>query len=214
MKKISVLMILVLLTLAGCSLAIGGTKDTTATNTPPPKAVVVVTKAPTATNFPRIGTPTAVPPTPTSAATPTPAATRAAMFDDATLEQLMAGTIKSAGVEAQVSIQDDRATGGERLATIQLVSNYNLDENDLLLKLFVLEVGNAMRTIRAFSEGDMQADLDAARVIVTDKDGNEFGTVTAPMPEIIRFLDGETNVSETLTHLSATGVFASFIENY
>jgi len=74
-------------------------------------------------------------------------------------------------------------------------------------------VGNALRTIRAFSEGDMQADLDAAHLVVNDKNGNEFGTVTAPMPEIVRFLDGKIGVSEALSQLSATGVFASFIEN-
>ncbi len=212
MKKLFLFAILTLIA-TGC--AIGAPNaETTSPQTASTKAVVVLPKAPTATNFPRIGTPTPVPPTPTPAATATPAATRVAVFDDATLEKLMAGTISSAGVDSTVKIVDNRANGGERIAVITIVSEYNLDDNDLLMKLFVLEVGNALRTIRAFSEGDMQADLDSAKIIVNDKNGDELGTVTAPMPEIVRFLNGETSTTEALSHLSATGVFKSFIENY
>ncbi len=198
----------------GCAIGAPADNAAIAPQTVPTKAVVVMPKPPTATNFPRIGTPTPVPPTPTPAATPTPAVTRVAAFDDATLEKLMAGTISSAGIDSVVKIVDNRANGGERTAIITIVSEYSLEDNDLLLKLFVLEVGNALRTIRAFSEGNMQADLDSAKIIVNDKNGNQLGTVTAPMPEIVRFLDGETSTTEALSHLSATGVFKSFIENY
>jgi len=34
------------------------------------------------------------------------------------------------------------------------------------------------------------------------------------MPEIVLFLDGKTSTTEALKHLSATGVFKSFVENY
>ncbi|RME46183.1 MAG: hypothetical protein D6796_09335, partial [Caldilineae bacterium] len=138
---------------------------------------------------------------------PTPAA---AMFDDDTLAELMAGTIASAGIEAQVEIVDHRASGGQRVANITIVSEHNIQDSDLLLKLFVLEVGNALRTIRAFSEGTMNADLDAAFLTVNDKAGNQLGTVSAAMPDIVRFLDGQSSVDEALDALTLTGVFETF----
>lgn len=211
MKK-TFLLALSILILAGCSLTSNPTSVPQA-KIEATKAIAIVAKAPTATNFPRIGTATPIPPTLTPEATATPLP-QSPVFDDATLEKLMAGTISSAGIGALVDIKDNRATGGERIANITIESQYNLEDNDLLLKIFVLEVGNALRTIRAFSEGDMQADLDSAHLIVNDKKGNLMGTVTAPMPNIVEFLDGKTSTVEALKHLSATGVFQSFIEDY
>lgn len=176
------------------------------------RGVTIVNKIPTATNFPKAGTPTPAPPT----ATPRPTSTQVpatAMFDDNTLADLMAGTISSAGVDAEVIIVDNQATGGKRRAEITITSDYNIEDSELLLKLFVLEVGNALRTIRAFSEGDMHADLDSAYMIVNDKQGQQLGTVSAPMTEIVSFLDGKTSVNEALNKLTLTGVFETFREN-
>jgi len=211
MKKL-LLFALLILALTACSLN-GSSSTTPQTKTETTKAVMIVAKAPTATNFPRIGTATPIPPTVTPRATAT-RLPQSPMFDDATLEKLIAGTISSAGIGALVDIKDNRSNGGERIANITIESQYNLEDNDLMLKLFVLEVGNALRTIRAFSEGDMQADLDSAHLIVNDKKGNLMGTVTAPMPNIVEFLDGKTSTVSALKHLSATGVFQSFIEDY
>ncbi len=211
MKKIFFLIPLLLI-LTGCALS-NKSDSSPQTKTEATKPIAIIAKAPTATNFPRIGTATPIPPTVTPHATATSLPQRP-IFDDATLEKLMAGTISSAGIGALVDIQDNRATGGERIANITIESQYNLEDNDLLMKLFVLEVGNALRTIRAFSEGDMQADLDSAHLIVNDKKGNLMGTVTAPMSNIVEFLDGKTSTIEALKHLSATGVFKSFIEDY
>ncbi len=207
MKKLLAFCLVVLIALTACN---ASKKPATAENVASlKKEIVIIPKAPTATNFPRLGTPTSIPPTSTPKPTSTPL-TRQAIFDDETLAELMAGTISSAGVKATVAIEDNRASGGERVAHITIVSKYNLQDNQLLLKLFVLEVGNALRTIRAFSEGDMQANLDAADLIVKDKQGNVMGTVSAPMPEIVRFLDGRSSVDEALAHLTLTGVFETF----
>ncbi len=195
--------------LSGCGAALTGNQTAAGPQTAPTKAVVIVTKAPTATNFPRIGTPTPVPPTPTPKATPTPLP-RQPLFADDVLAEMMAGTISSAGVHASVKIIDERAGGGERIAHITIESEYKLADNDLLLKLFVIEVGNALRTIRAFSEGTMNADLDSAFLTVNNRQGALLGTVSAPMPEIVRFLDGQSSVDEALSHLALTGVFETF----
>ncbi|MFQ5578051.1 MAG: hypothetical protein ACE5G8_13790, partial [Anaerolineae bacterium] len=130
--------------------------------------------------------------------------------DDDTLAAWMSGTIGSAGIDAHVEIVDNRATGGQRVSRITIVSDYNIADSELLLKLFVLEVGNALRTIRAFSEGTMNADLDAAFLTVTDKNGQLLGTVSATMPDIVRFLDGRSSVDEALATLELTGVFETF----
>jgi len=208
MKKLLALIALAV-ALSGCAISMPGSQSVEATKAAPTKAVVIVPKAPTATNFPRIGTPTPVPPTPTPKPTPTPLP-QEPLFTDAVLSDMMAGTISSAGVESTVEIIDERASGGERAAHITIVSEYNLTDNDLLLKLFVLEVGNALRTIRAFSEGTMNADLDSAFLTVNNKQGELLGTVSAPMPEIVRLLDGQSSVDEALTHLTLTGVFEPF----
>lgn len=177
----------------------------------PIKDVVQLPKLPTATNFPRIGTATPVPPTVTPAPTATPPPATA-MFDDATLAKLMAGTISSAGIAADVEIVDERASGGGRTANITIISDYSIEDSDLLLKLFVLEVGNALRTSRAFSEGSMSADLDKAFLTVVDKQNNLLGTVSASMADIIRFLDGKTSVNEALKSLELTGIFETFVK--
>ena len=80
----------------------------------PTKEVAIVAKMPTATNFPKIGTPTPAPPTATPKPTLTPTAIGAPIFDDTTFEELMTGTIQFfVGVDAEVGIIDERATGGE-----------------------------------------------------------------------------------------------------
>jgi hypothetical protein len=207
MKQKLFILLILLITITGCNpFAVNTSPQTQAI---PTKAIAIIPKAPTATNFPRIGTPTPIPPTATPAPTATPMP-QVALFDDETLAELMAGTISSAGVESEVEIVDNRATGGQRIANITIVSEYNIEDSELLLKLFVLEVGNALRTIRAFSEGDMNADLDAAFLTVNDKQGNLLGTVSAPMPEIVRFLDGNSSVDEALAKLMLTGVFETF----
>ncbi len=210
MNRKLLFLLAILFSLSACNGLPGQSTPPAVLPTPTAKTAAIVPKAPTATNFPKIGTPTPAPPTATPAPTPTDAATSAAMFDDETLAELMAGTISSAGADAQVEIVDNRANGGERVARITIVSAYNLEDNDLLLKLFVLEVGNALRTIRAFSEGTMNADLDSAFLIVNNRDGKQMGTVAAPMGEIVRFLDGESSVTEALNHLELTGVFETF----
>lgn len=213
MKKLILLATLLALLVSGCAIGSTTTESTSQIQSTATKPIAIIAKAPTATNFPRIGTATPIPPTLTPQATAT-SLPQAPIFDDTTLEKLMAGTISSAGIGALVDIQDNRASGGERIANITIESQYNLEDNDLLMKLFVLEVGNALRTIRAFSEGNMQADLDSAHLIVNDKKGNLMGTVTASMPTIVEFLDGKTSTIDALENLSATGVFKSFIESY
>lgn len=208
-KLLSLSLLAILFVLSACNFIPGQSTPQIILPTPT-KAAAIIPKAPTATNFPKIGAPTPAPPTATPAPTPTDAATSAAMFDDETLAELMAGTISAAGAEAEVEIVDKRASGGERVAHITIVSDYNLDDNDLLLKLFVLEIGNALRTIRAFSEGTMNADLDSAFLTVNSKEGKLMGTVAAPMNEIVRFLDGNSSVTEALNHLELTGVFETF----
>jgi len=203
-------LLLILVILNGCNF-VQQKNEAEITPPTPTKAAAIISKAPTATNFPKVGTPTPAPPTPTSKPSVTPTA-GAAMFDDDTLAELMAGTISSAGVESEVEIVDNRASGGERMANIVIVSDYNLEDSELLLKLFVLEVGNALRTIRAFSEGTMNADLDSAFLTVNNKQGQLMGTVSAPMDEIVRFLNGVTSVDEALAHLELTGVFETFKE--
>ncbi len=210
MKRTPVIVLLLSLIFLSACKVIPGQSEPQITLPTPTKAAAIIPKAPTATNFPKIGTPTPVPPTAAPAATPTDLPASAAMFDDETLAELMAGTISSAGADAEVEIIDNRANGGERVAHITIVSDYNLEDNDLLLKLFVLEVGNALRTIRAFSEGTMNADLDSAFLTVNNQEGKLMGTVAAPMNEIIRFLDGESSVTEALNHLELTGVFETF----
>lgn len=203
------LLTLLFLLLTGCSLITGGNIEVP---TPTPtKIVVVLTRVPTATNFPKIGTPTPAPPTATPL--PTPTATRVgAVFDDDTLAELMAGTIAATGVDAEVAIIDERSSGGDRIAHITLVSQYNIDESDLLLKLFVLEVGSALRTLRAFREGTMDVDADATFVTVNNTSGELLGTVLAPTEEINAFLEGRSSVNETLNRLELTGVFETFKE--
>ena len=178
-------------------------------NTVETQPVAIIAKAPTATNFPRIGTATPVPPTPTSNLTASPTA-NVRSFTDETLAEMMAGTISSAGISAKVDIVDERGSGKDRRAEIVIVSDYNIEDSELLLKLFVLEVGNALRTVRAFSEGSMNADLDSAHMVVVDKQNNLLGTVTAPMPYIVSFLDGKLSVDEALAKLELTGVFETF----
>ena len=212
MKQVLLLLLSLLLLLTACGPApSSGSDDGADTDTTPTKVAVVVTRAPTATNFPLIGTPTAVLNTPTPKPTPTqPPPQR--FFDDETLAELMTGTIAATGVEAEVEIVDERAGGGERLAYITLVSEHNIDESDLLLKLFVLEVGSALRTLRAFRDGTTDADIDATFITVNNKAGELMGTVKAPTAAINDFLDGSATVNETLERLELTGVFESFVQ--
>ena len=208
MKKIVLMLVTLLVLISGC--ALGSQNQTeTATTSEPTKVVVILTRVPTATNFPRAGTPTPVPATPTSAPTPT-AAESNRLFDDATLADMMSGTIASAGLDATVEIVDNRDDGGERTANITLVSDYNADDNELLLKLFILEVGSALRTLRAFSDGTIDADLDSAYLVVNDKQGEELGTVFASISEIESFMAGNLSINEVLDRLTLTGIFESF----
>jgi hypothetical protein len=124
----------------------------------------------------------------------------------------MTGTIAATGVEAEVDIVDERTSGGERMANIILVSDYNIDESDLLLKLFVLEVGSALRTLRAFRDGTTDAGIDATFITVNNQNGELMGTVKAPTLAINDFLDGRASVNETLERLELTGVFETFLQ--
>ncbi len=209
MKRKLFSLLILLLVVTGCGLT---SRTTASVEAPSPtQEVIILTKAPTATNFPRIGTPTPIPPTstPRPTATPTLSKTR---FDDATLANLMAGTISSTGVEATVEIVDSRANGGERIGYITIISEHNIDESDLLLKLFVLEVGSALRTLRAFREGEIDADLDATFITVNNRAGELMGTVKAPTSAIDDFLEGRSSVNQALERLELTGVFETFKE--
>jgi hypothetical protein len=208
MKIFLLIMITLLGLISGCAIGAQNQSETGITSQPT-KVVVILTKVPTATNFPRAGTPTPAPATPTSAPTPTPAE-RSRLFDDPTLAEMMGGTISSAGLDATVEIIDNRAEGGKRTANIILVSDYNADDNELLLKLFILEVGSALRTLRAFSDGTIDADLDNAYLVVNDKQGAELGTVFAEIPEIESFMAGNLSINEVLDRLTLTGIFESF----
>ena len=211
MKKAFLTLLICNFVLAGCSLSFFGSQTVEIPTPTPTQLVVVLTRVPTATNFPKIGTPTPAPPTVTPKPTATPP-TSSSVFDDQTLEDLMEGTIAATGVSAQVDIVDERADGGERVANITLVSAHNIDESDLLLKLFVLEVGSALRTLRAFADGTIDADLDATFITVNNKEGKLMGTVKAPSGEINDFLEGKSTVNEALAQLELTGVFESFRE--
>lgn len=207
MKQKLLVLWCLLLIVTGC---FPSATNTTQLETPtPPKEVIIMTKAPTATNFPRIGAPTPIPPTatPKPTATPTP---NAVLFDDEILAKLMTGTIKATGVEATVEIVDNRAGGGERIGYITIISEHNINESDLLLKLFILEVGSALRTLRAFASGAIDADLDATFITVTNRAGELMGTVKAPTTEVDAFLEGRLSVNEALERLELTGVFATF----
>ncbi len=206
MKPIILLVSIFLMAVIACGPNRQAAPETKAEAT---KVVVLVTKMPTATNFPRIGTPTPIPPTLVPRPTPTPPPVER-LFDDPTLAEMMTGTISSAGIEAHVEIVDSRESGGQRTANVTLVSEYEIDESDLMLKIFVLEVGNALRVLRAFGDGAIDADLDAAHLDVVDEEGQLLGTVTAPISEINAFMDGEMTVDETLAKLELTGVFETF----
>jgi len=79
-----------------------------------------------------------------------------------------------------------------------------------MLKLFVLEVGSALRTLRAFRDGTTDADIDATFITVNNQDGQLMGTVRAPTSVINDFLDGTASVDNTLNRLELTGVFETF----
>jgi hypothetical protein len=209
MKQVFIFLLTLSLALTACGPAFSGNRP--ATPVAPTKVVVIVTKAPTATNFPLIGTPTTTLNTPTPRPTPTPQPLQR-FFDDETLAELMTGTIAATGVEAEVDIVDERTSGGERMANIILVSDYNIDESDLLLKLFVLEVGSALRTLRAFRDGTTDAGIDATFITVNNQNGELMGTVKAPTLAINDFLDGRASVNETLERLELTGVFETFLQ--
>jgi hypothetical protein len=209
MKQVFIFLLALSLALTACGPAFSG--NTPATQVAPTKVVVIMTKAPTATNFPLIGTPTTTLNTPTPRPTPTPQPLQR-FFDDETLAELMTGTIAATGVEAEVDIVDERTSGGERMANIILVSEYNIDESDLLLKLFVLEVGSALRTLRAFRDGTTDAGIDATFITVNNQNGELMGTVKAPTLAINDFLDGRASVNETLERLELTGVFETFLQ--
>ena len=176
------------------------------------RVAAIFAKPPTATNFPRIGTATPAPPTATPTATSLPPPTGQPLFDDETLERLMVGTIRSVGVDASLKIVDNRATGGERIAEVVIVSKHNIASSNLLLKLFVLEVGNAVRSIRIFTESDLDAKLDRISLRVVDQEDQLLGTISSPLSLINDYLDGRTTVNEALSALKPTGVFESFLE--
>jgi len=209
MKAKMVILLLFSLLLAGCGPF--PTQEAAEATTAQTKVVAIYTPVPTSTNFPRIGTPTTVINTPTPQPTPT-APPVEPLFDDATLQKMMEGTIAATGVSAQVEIIDERASGGERIAHIMLTSEHNIDESDLLLKLFVLEVGSALRTLRAFRSGTTDAHLDATFITVNNQAGALMGTVKAQIADINAYLDGQASVNETLTKLELTGVFESFLQ--
>ncbi|MEM7029811.1 MAG: hypothetical protein AAF629_09620 [Chloroflexota bacterium] len=211
-KKILGLLV-VLFMASGCSaiMARFGEQEVVIPTPTPTRVVAQITSVPTATNFPKIGTATPAPPTATPIPTKTPLPGNR-LFDDETLAEMMSGTIAATGTEALVELVDERANGGERRANITLVSRYNIDESDLLLKLFVLEVGSALRTLRAFREGPIDADVDATFITVNDTSGEEMGTVLAPTEAINDFLEGRASVNDALTRLELTGVFESFLE--
>ena len=94
-----------------------------------------------------------------------------------------------------------------------IVTEHQIDESDLLLKLFVLEVGSALRSIRAFSQGSMNADLDGISLKVINAENQILGTVSAPMSTIISYLEGNLTVNEALGLLEISGVFESFLQN-
>ncbi len=176
------------------------------------RAAAILAKPPTATNFPRIGTATPAPPTATPTATSPPAPTGQPLFDDETLERLMVGTMRSVGVDVSLKIVDNRATGGERLAEMVIVSKHNIASSNLLLKLFVLEVGNAVRSLRIFTQGDLDAKLDRISLRVVDQEDRLLGTLSSPLSLINDYLDGRISVNEALSALKPTGVFKSFLE--
>lgn len=213
MHKTWLCLFVLLIILPGCSAIAArfGEPEVKIPTPTPTRLVVQLTAAPTATNFPKMGTATPAPPTATPRPTNTPLPANR-IFDDATLAEMMSGTIAATGVEAEVNITDERASGGQRIANITLVSRYNIDESDLLLKLFILEVGSALRTLRAFREGSIDADVDATFITVNNTAGQEMGTVLAPTNAINDFLEGKASVNEALTRLELTGVFESFLE--
>jgi len=76
----------------------------------PTQVAVIITRIPTATNFPHVGTVTPIPPTATPTVTFTPKSqTAETLFDDETLAELMQGTIASGGLEVETEIYLFRA---------------------------------------------------------------------------------------------------------